>query len=228
MVVGDVVVMGRAGTVAPGPADGDAGVVEVEDVVVLDDVVRRMADPDAHGRRVQPAAVGDQAVADRVAGDDRVPGGDAGRDSSQEPAWPIFTPPPPRSTSSQFPTRLQRQPAPKAIAYPPVCRTTQSSSATLYAPMATTAESKPISACGKTWPSGGRTQLLWARVSPRSSMCSTQLRGLDRVAGEDHQPLQPRGDDHRPLGRLAGPGYVGQRRRWADPGTTVPARPGLP
>ena len=62
VVVADSVVVGVAPAVAPGPADRDAGVVEIEDVVVLDDVVGRVADPDADGRRVQPPAVGDQAV----------------------------------------------------------------------------------------------------------------------------------------------------------------------
>ena len=119
MVEADVVVVGLAGAVAPDPADGNARVVEIEDVVVFDDVVGRVADPDADGRRMQPAAVGDQAVADRVVRDELfAPLAGMRPTSLQLPAlaWPIFTPPPPRSTSSQLSTRLSRQPAPKAMA----------------------------------------------------------------------------------------------------------------
>ena len=64
MVVGDTVVVGRARPIAPGPADRHAGVGEIVDVAVLDGAARGMADPDAHRRRMQPAAMGDRGVAD--------------------------------------------------------------------------------------------------------------------------------------------------------------------
>src|SRR4051812_7557887 len=63
--------MRATGCIAPGPADGDAGVIEVENVVVLDGVIGRVADPDADGGRMQAAAVGDDVVGDSlVAGDE--------------------------------------------------------------------------------------------------------------------------------------------------------------
>ena len=62
VIEADVVVMGLAGTIAPGPADGNPRVVEVVNVVVFDHVVWRVGDPHAGSRRVHPAAVGDQAL----------------------------------------------------------------------------------------------------------------------------------------------------------------------
>ena len=62
VIESDVVVVGMAGRVAPDPADGNAGIVEIEDVVVLDAIVGRMADPDPDARGMQPAAMGDQAL----------------------------------------------------------------------------------------------------------------------------------------------------------------------
>ena len=53
----DHVVARQRGAVAPRPANRDAGVVEVVDQVVRDAVVRRLADPDAHGAGEELAAV---------------------------------------------------------------------------------------------------------------------------------------------------------------------------
>ena len=58
-----------AGSVAPAPADGDARVAEIGDVVVRDLVVGAVADPDAHR-----AAVEMSAGADDVVVDDAMPG----------------------------------------------------------------------------------------------------------------------------------------------------------
>ena len=69
VVEGDRVALGQALGVAPAPADGDAGVVQVGDFVVGDRVVAAVADPDADGAREDAAAVADDVVVDRdVAG----------------------------------------------------------------------------------------------------------------------------------------------------------------
>ena len=69
VVVENAVVVGGALGIAPGPADRDTGIGEVEDVAVCDGGVRGMADPDTDRRRMHPAAVRDRAVADHVARD---------------------------------------------------------------------------------------------------------------------------------------------------------------
>ena len=66
VVVLDQVVMGGRGGVSPTPADRDARVEEVADLVVVDLVVRASADPDADARVVDVAAVVDEAVVDLV------------------------------------------------------------------------------------------------------------------------------------------------------------------
>ena len=77
VVVFDDVVVGGGGSVAPGPADGNAGVVEVADFVVGDRVVRALADPDADGTGEDPSAASDDVVVDcDVAGVLRFGGGD--------------------------------------------------------------------------------------------------------------------------------------------------------
>src|SRR5262249_6365587 len=58
---------GQRRSVAPGPADRDAGVVQVVDVVVGDPVVRTLTDPHADGLVEGVAAVVDVAVFDDVA-----------------------------------------------------------------------------------------------------------------------------------------------------------------
>ena len=65
VVEGDPVVVGAALGVAPAPADRDAGVIKIIDIVVLDRALRGMADPHADRRGVEAAAVGDRAVGDR-------------------------------------------------------------------------------------------------------------------------------------------------------------------
>ena len=70
VVKSDFIVMRTALGVTPDPADGEGRVVEVVHIVVLNDVVRRMPDPDADRRRMQPAAVSDQAIAHRVMRDE--------------------------------------------------------------------------------------------------------------------------------------------------------------
>jgi hypothetical protein len=52
VIEANVVVMGVTRTVAPGPTDGNSGLVEIEDVIVLPRGVRRLSDPDSHRRRV--------------------------------------------------------------------------------------------------------------------------------------------------------------------------------
>src|SRR5262249_22086078 len=52
--------------VAPGPADRDAGVEEVRDVVAVDLVAFALPDPDADRAREHPAAVVDRAALDVV------------------------------------------------------------------------------------------------------------------------------------------------------------------
>ena len=66
----DLVVVGRAGRVAPSPADGNARVAEIGDVVVRDLVVGAVADPHAHRAAVEVAAGADDVVVD-----DAMPGG---------------------------------------------------------------------------------------------------------------------------------------------------------
>ena len=52
VIEANVVVMGVTRAVAPGPTDGNSGLVEIEDVIVLPRVVRRLSDPDSHRPRV--------------------------------------------------------------------------------------------------------------------------------------------------------------------------------
>ena len=63
----DHVVMGAGRGIAPTPADRDAGVVQVADLVVRDPVVAGPADPDAHRAGIDLAAVVDQVVVDGIA-----------------------------------------------------------------------------------------------------------------------------------------------------------------
>ena len=58
----------QGGAVAPRPADRDAGVVQVVDVIVRDPVVGALADPDADGMVKDVAAVVDLTVLDNIAG----------------------------------------------------------------------------------------------------------------------------------------------------------------
>lgn len=62
VVVCDEVSFGLAVVVSPAPADGDAGVGEVADVVVGDAVVTAVADPDADGAGEDLAGVADEVV----------------------------------------------------------------------------------------------------------------------------------------------------------------------
>ncbi len=90
VVEADVVAFGIALGVAPAPADGDAGVEKVGDLVVRDGVVGALADPDADGLGVNPAAGADDVVVDGdVAG--------AGRLVRPIAPSPMRTPPAPRS-----------------------------------------------------------------------------------------------------------------------------------
>jgi hypothetical protein len=52
VIEANIVVMGVTRPVAPGPTDGNSGLVEIKDVIVLDRVVRRLSDPDSHCPRV--------------------------------------------------------------------------------------------------------------------------------------------------------------------------------
>ena len=67
MIEANVVVMGVTRPVVPGPTDGNSGLVEIEDVIVLPRVVRRLSDPDstAPGCRRPPC---DKTVPDDVVG----------------------------------------------------------------------------------------------------------------------------------------------------------------
>ena len=62
VVVFDDVVLRQGVAVAPGPADGDARVIQVMDVVVDDAVAGTLPDPDADGGRMDRAAVVNAAV----------------------------------------------------------------------------------------------------------------------------------------------------------------------
>jgi len=76
-VVGDGVSFCEALVVAPAPADGDSGVVEVADVVVGDAVVGAVAYPDAHGAGEEASGGADYVVVDvDVAGAMVLIGGD--------------------------------------------------------------------------------------------------------------------------------------------------------
>ena len=61
----DAVVLGEPVAISPTPAGGNAGVVEVGDVVVGHRVVAALSNPDADGRRVDPAAMVDDVVVHR-------------------------------------------------------------------------------------------------------------------------------------------------------------------
>ena len=63
-VKGDAVVFRETGIVSPAPADGDSGVEEVRDIVVSDDVVAALSDPDTDGARKNSAAVVEDVVVD--------------------------------------------------------------------------------------------------------------------------------------------------------------------
>ena len=63
----DHVVMRAGRGIPPTPADRDAGVVQVADLVVRDPVVAGPADPDAHRAGIDLAAVVDQVVVDGIA-----------------------------------------------------------------------------------------------------------------------------------------------------------------
>jgi len=52
VIEANIVVMGVTRAVAPGPTDGNSGLVEIEDVIVLPRVVRRLSEPDSHRPRV--------------------------------------------------------------------------------------------------------------------------------------------------------------------------------
>ncbi len=58
-------------TVAPRPAGGDAGVVKVDDLVGVYDVVGRLKHEHARGGRMDAPAVGDQRRGDGVVAGDR-------------------------------------------------------------------------------------------------------------------------------------------------------------
>ena len=75
VVADDPVALCRARLVAPGPSHRDTGVGEVGDLAALDGGPVGLTDPDPDPRRMEAAAMGDRAVADRVLGDpgDRAP-----------------------------------------------------------------------------------------------------------------------------------------------------------
>ena len=62
----DHVVMRAGRGIPPTPADRDAGIVQVADLVVRDPVVAGPADPDADRAGVDLAAIVDQVVVDRI------------------------------------------------------------------------------------------------------------------------------------------------------------------
>ena len=57
---------GKRLAVAPGPADGDAGVEEVGDLVIGDNVIGGLSDPDADPAGIDVSAVKDPTVSDLV------------------------------------------------------------------------------------------------------------------------------------------------------------------
>ena len=75
MVELDLVVVTRAGSVIPSPADGNAGVAEISDVIVGDLVISAVTDPHADSTAIQMPSGTDDVVVDRaVSGDVRVGG----------------------------------------------------------------------------------------------------------------------------------------------------------
>ena len=77
----DLVVVCGAGVIAPAPADGNARIVEIGDVVVRDLVVGAVADPHAHRAAIEAAAGADDVVVD-----DAMPGGVRGRKGCRCPS----------------------------------------------------------------------------------------------------------------------------------------------
>ena len=75
VVADDPVALCRARLVAPGPPHRDPRVGEVGDLATLDGGPVGLTDPDPDSRRMEAAAMGNRAVADRVLGDpgDRAP-----------------------------------------------------------------------------------------------------------------------------------------------------------
>src|ERR1043166_5378805 len=65
VVVVDVIPRRRARPVTPRPADGNARVIEIGDLVVGDVVVAALPEPDADGAREHAPAVTNDAVVDR-------------------------------------------------------------------------------------------------------------------------------------------------------------------
>ena len=66
MVVGDTVVVGRAGSKAPDPTHGDAQLVQVANLVVRDLIVSAVPDKHARPGGEHAAAVVDEVVVDGV------------------------------------------------------------------------------------------------------------------------------------------------------------------
>ena len=72
MVETDVIVVRTTFAVTPRPTHRETGVIEIVHIVVLNGVVGRVADPDADSRRMQPPAIRNRAVANRVVGDNHL------------------------------------------------------------------------------------------------------------------------------------------------------------
>ena len=232
VVEADVVVMGLAGTVAPGPADGDRRVVEVEDVVVLDHVVvasgRSTRRPPAGACRPPWAirhsphrvvrgdlfrvVLGDPAIEGRCR---RV----ADLDAAGRPG------PPARSSRRGCRGSRPRRPSHR-------CRRAarrSHRSTRCRAPTAEIAPSRFTSDWPQVWPSGGMVQLAWANVRPRNCRCCTQR----CAAGLPGSPSNTTNRSSRGamtdarVGLLARHRHVGQLAAGPIEIPTAPARPAL-
>ena len=171
VVEADVVVVGQARAITPDPAGGNARIVEIEDVVVFYAVVRRVADPDANRRGVQPAAVGDQAAADCVVRNDLfgitrrgVPGFFArpgGRADQHAAAAEI----------DQFAAIHQIVAAAPAKSHRVSADLPHGAAVEGDVPRGhgRNCRARLTSAWGKLWPCGGSVQLSWAKVRPRKT-----------------------------------------------------------
>ena len=219
--------MGRAGTVTPGPTDGDARVVKVVDIVVFDNVVWGMSDPHTDRGRVHPPTVGNQTLPHRVMRRDLL------RIVLRDPAVQR-----PRTRVADL--HATRRHVYHLALLDAVVATARAKShgiaahvpygAAVNQQVAATNDRDRTVEVHLRLPAGLARQ----RHNPvgMGEGQAAKLNVLDPAAGlqvalDHQQSLQPRGDDHRRLGPFARYRYIGQLTRWAGRGTIGPVRPRL-